>query len=1074
MKHYSLLSLVALLILSCETKTTEQTPIHFNSLDPKATGVDFVNTLTPTGDMNIIEYLYYFNGGGVGIIDIDNDGFDDLFFTGNQTPDKLYRNLGNMKFEDISTAAGIGTEDSWSTGVTVADINNDGYQDLYISKVSNYKSLEEAHHMLYINNGDRTFSERSSEVGLDISRFGTQASFFDYDNDGDLDVYLLNHSIHTPRNYGRSDQRSQTDELAGDLLLENKLNEGSLHFVDVTQAAGIYSSSLGYGLGLSTTDLNMDGHIDIYVGNDFHENDYIYLNQGDKTFKEVSNSALSHSSRFTMGLDAADINNDGLTDVFSLDMMPYDPDIFLKSGGEDSDKVSQIKESFGYHPQFARNHVQINNGNETFKEVAMVSNLHATDWSWSVLIQDYDNDGMSDIFISNGIYKRPNDLDFINYESDVDLSKFNEEDQDELELEFIKVMPSIKIPNVVFKNNGDYQFDRFTTEAGLSDSYSNGTAYSDLDNDGDLDIVVNNINEPATILENNSVKNNFLSLQFDSKLNPFGAKVYAYKNGSQWYRELTATRGFESASTQKIHFGLGSIQELDSLKVIWLDQKTTVLSNVKANQQLLIDRKSTSTSNLTKSSNELFTVAPFDFVHRENDFNDYDKEPLMPERLSIEGPALERADFNGDGLDDLFIGGGKYQASELFLQQKDGTYLPKKLKVFELDAIHEDEDAEAFDFDKDGDLDLYVVSGGNEYVEGVLHTTDRMYINNGKADFIKYPAALPSYNGGSISAGDYDGDGYEDLFLGTRSMPGGYGLSPNSYILKNTQKANFEMAAHARLGMITDSEWADLNNDGLLDLVFVGDWMPVTILINIGDGKFDNQTEEFGLIETQGMWNCVKVADVDQNGTMDIIAGNAGLNLKWKASKEHPIQLYLDDYDENTFLDPIIFYNFFGENVPFASKDKLISQIPALKKYFVRYSDFAKAKDIHTLTGKDSIMQTKSIKELRSMVFLNENNTKYNAVPLPIEAQLSTIEDVYFDNGDLYYVGNYSGYVTELGPSKSNAGGVLSHFKNGNFTQNRSLGLPANLEGRKIDKISDKTFIILTNNDSAYTITKKN
>lgn len=1076
MKHYSLLLILAVFFVSCENNSTEKAPIYFNSLDATKTGVDFVNTLTPDGDMNIIEYLYYYNGGGVGIIDINNDGLDDLFFTGNQTPDRLYLNQGDMKFKDISTTAGIGTEESWSSGVTIADINNDGLQDIYVSKVSNYKSLKEAHHLLYINNGDMTFSERSTEVGLALSRYGTQASFFDYDNDGDLDVYILNHSIHTPRNYGRSSVRSKTDELAGDLLLENKLNEGQLQFVDVTQSAGIYSSSLGYGLGLTTTDLNMDGYIDIYVGNDFHENDYIYINNGDKTFKEVSTTALSHSSRFSMGLDAADINNDGLTDLFTLDMMPNDADIFLKSGGEDSDKVSQIKESYGYHPQFARNHLQLNSGDESFKEIAMVADLHATDWSWSVLIQDYDNDGQSDIFISNGIYKRPNDLDFINYESDVDLSKYSKEEQDELEMEFIKVMPSLKISNVVFKNLGDYQFERYTSEAGLSESYSNGAAYSDLDNDGDLDLVINNINEPASILENTSAVKNYLTISFNAEqqFNPMGTKVYAYKDGQQWYRELTTTRGFESSSSQNLHFGIGAAVELDSIKVLWTDHTEQVLKNIKANQHLVLNKENTHISADLVSNDLDYTVEVFPFTHKENNFLDYEKEPLMPERLSIEGPALEYADFDGDGLKDLYLGGGKYQAAALFIQQKDGTFIDKKLDLFEKDAIHEDEDAEAFDFDKDGDLDLYVVSGGNEYVEGVLHTTDRMYINNGRGEFMKYPSALPSYNGGTIAAGDYDGDGYDDLFLGTRSVPGGYGLSPYSFILRNTQKANFEKAAQARLGMITDSEWADLNNDGLLDLVYVGDWIPVTVLINIGDGKFDNQTEEFGLSDTQGMWNCVSVADVDQNGTMDIIAGNAGLNLKWKASKENPIQLYLDDYDENTYLDPIIFYNFFGSNVPFASKDKLISQIPALKKYFVRYSDFVKAKDIHTLTGKDSIMQTKVIKELRSMVFLNENNNKFNPQPLPMEAQLSSIEDVYYDNGELYYVGNYSGYVTELGPSKSNVGGVLSNFKNTNFMQNKSLGLPSHLEGRKIEKISENTFIILTNNDSAYTISKKN
>ncbi len=1065
---------VASLLISC-SNSTERAPIFFKSLDAATTGINFSNTLIPNGDLNIIEYLYYYNGAGVGIGDINNDGFDDVFLTGNQSPDKLYLNQGGMKFKDITSSAGIDDSKGWSNGVTLADVNNDGFIDVFVSKVSGYQGLE-GHHLLYLNNGDETFTESASQVGLDFKGFGTQASFFDYDKDGDLDVYLLNHTIHTPRNYGSSNVRKNTDDKAGDRLLENKLESGQLVFEDVTEQAGIYSSSLGYGLGLSTIDINEDGNVDIYVGNDFHENDYIYLNQGDKTFKEVSKSYFGHTSRYTMGLDAADMNNDGKVDIFSLDMMPNDADIFMKSGGEDSDKVSQIKESYGYNPQFSRNHFQLNNGNGAFRDVALITNTHATDWSWSVLLEDYDNDGLSDIFISNGIYRRPNDLDFINYESDLNFDKLDKKQQDELELQFVDMMPTLKISNVVFRNSGDLTFDRYTKEAGLSESYSNGAAYSDLDNDGDLDIIINNIDSPVTVLENQSnASNAYLNIRLN---NPNGAelgtKVYAHSGGKTWFRELTATRGFESSSSQQLHFGLGANTQIDSLKVVWLDGKEQRLTNVATNQKITINNENTSNfiANSKPSSN--YSIEEFPFLHIENHFLDYEKEPLMPERLSIEGPAYAKADFNGDGLDDLYLGGAEYQAASLFIQNPDKTFSKKILELFTADAIYEDVDATAFDFDNDGDMDLYVTSGGNEYVEGDMHFTDRMYINNGKAEFMSYPSQLPAYNGGSVSAADFDGDGFDDLFIGSRSVPSGYGLSPFGFILKNTQKANFQSIAQARMGMITDSEWADLNGDGLLDLIYVGDWMPITVLINSKEGTFHNKTVEYGLENTSGLWNCVSVGDVNKDGKLDIIAGNTGLNFKWKASVEHPVTIYLDDFDENTYLDPIIFYNFFGENVPFASKDKLTAQIPALKKYFVRYDDFAKAKSIKVLTGKEEVMQTKDIKELRSMLFINRNNESFVGTPLPIEAQMSSVEDIYLDGGDLYYVGNYSGYVTELGPSVENSGGVFSNFKNGNFTSHEFLPLPTPFEGRVIDKLEENKYLVLSNNDRAYIINKIN
>ena len=1060
--------------MACKMPSSDSDEIYIKleSLGSELTGINFNNKLESKPDLNIIEYLYYYNGGGVGILDVNNDGLDDIFFSGNEVGDELYLNEGDMKFKNITQSAGINSENNWSTGVAIADVNNDGLVDIYVSTVSDYKNLE-GHNRLYINNGDLTFTETSKETGLDFVGFGTQASFFDYDNDGDLDVYLLNHSIHTPRNYGRANKRFEKDLKSGDRMYENLLNEGNFKFVEVTEKSGIYSSSLGYGLAISTIDVNQDGYTDIYVGNDFHENDYLYLNNGDKTFSEVSKEKISHTSRFTMGVDISDINGDLIQDIFTLDMMPFKSDIFMKSGGEDSDKVSQIKKDYGYNEQLARNHMQLGTNEGIFKEVALITNTYATDWSWSVLIEDFDNDADNDIFISNGIYKRPNDLDFINFQSNILYENYREE-ENRLERDLIDQMPMLKIPNILFSQKSDYNFEMSGESIGIPPTYSNGSAVSDLDNDGDLDIVSNNINDKAQILENKSENLKKSFIQFNIKNNngspSLGTKIIAYTGNKKMIKEITGSRGYASSSSTRVHFGLANYKKVDSIEIKWINGITNKYYDLGVNQ---IHEFYPNIENVNLNTSNLLTVSEieeFNYKHIENNYLDYEREPLMPERLSIEGPAYIGSDFNGDGIKDIFIGGAKLQSPELLIQNIDGSFKKIKNIVFEQDSQFEDIDAEAFDFDQDGDMDIYVMSGGNEYVDGDINLMDRLYINNGNGLFNKFPANLPSTNGGSISSADFNKDGYSDLFIGSRSIPGGYGLSPISVIVKSSPETDsyFEVVAQSPLGMVTDSKYTDINNDNILDIVVVGDWMPITILIGEGDNKFSNQTTMYGLANTSGFWNTIEIADLNNDGKKDIIAGNSGLNHKLKASIENPVKIYLDDFDENTSLDPIIFYNFFGEPVPFASRDKLVNSLPYLKKKFLKYNDFVKAKNIELLTEKDEIFETKSIYEMRSMAFIQNEENIFTPSPLPSPLQLSSIEDFYIDGNKIYYVGNYTGNVSELGPSLSNSGGVLTGFDGYNYDSHKSLGLPINYEARHIDKINKNSLLIIGNNNRAY------
>ena len=1065
-----------LIFINC--KNSNKTQIHdilFESLDSNYSGIDFINQLTYKPYLNIIEYLYYYNGGGVAVGDINNDGLEDIFFTANQEIDRLYLNMGNLQFRDITQQANLDLSPSWSNGVTMDDINNDGFIDIYISKLpmEGISINQRSHNLLYINNGDLTFTESSSDYGVDFSGFSTQSTFFDYDRDGDLDMYLMNHATHSVRSYGTIKKRKEKDSVSGDRFYENLLDEGKSAFIEVTEKSGILSSPLGYGLALTTTDINDDGWLDIYVGNDFHENDYIYINNKDKTFTESFKKYFKHSSRFTMGIDVADLNEDGKLDIFTTDMMPFDSKIALKSGGEDTNKLTKIKSDYGFEPQYSRNHFHLKKPYGDYAEIGLLTKTYATDWSWSVLLQDYDNDGNNDIFISNGIAKRPNDLDYINYLSTSNYSSFVLTKQNEMKEELINQMPELKIPNILFKNKGMLDFGNIKESFFGDPSYSNGSAYSDLDNDGDLDLIVNNINSIASILENKTSKEN-KSLTIELKNNKAikGTRVTVFKSNNKVdVKEAITTRGFLSSSTHRLHFGLGK-SIVDSISVRWADGKTQIVNGpFKEKIQIIYNSGKFKEESIDVKNNFSLSVLPF--KHEEDIYLDYEREKLIPELLSSEGPAFLLADFNNDKMLDIFIGGARYRPSQILIATKLGYELAD-IKDFRIDQKYEDVSAATFDADNDGDMDIYVVSGGNDYKENDELMMDRIYINDGNANFSRLSVALPSTNGSVVVSHDIDDDGYDDLFVGSRSIPGGYGLSPYSFIIKNTRDGNFEPIVQSRLGMVTDAKWGNIDMDPELELIVVGDWTPIIVIDENEDGKFVASKLKGGE-NYYGLWNTIELADLNDDGKSDILVGNTGKNFKWQPTIESPVYLYVDDFDENEQSDPIIFYDFFGTYRPFNTKDDLGSQMPMIKKRFNKYKDFSKVETIENLTGKKekNILEIKKLTELKSMLFINKGED-FDPIPLPFEAQWSSIQDFFWnkETEEIFYIGNSEEFVTELGVQSANPGGIIE-FDN-QVIHKEFLPLPISLNLRRVVKLNNDNMLLIANNDYMYILKRTN
>ncbi|HNR08346.1 MAG TPA: VCBS repeat-containing protein [Saprospiraceae bacterium] len=963
----------------------------YTSVPADSSGIRFSNLLNEKGPVNILEYLYYYNGAGVAAGDLNNDGLPDLYLASNETGNKLYLNKGNFRFEDITEASGTACENQWNTGVSMADVNGDGWLDIYVCAIGDYKSFN-GQNRLYINNRDLTFTELSNQYGLDFKAFSTQAAWLDYDRDGDLDMYLLCHSIHSVETYRDTSIRRQADPQKGDRLMRND----GMKFTDVSPEAGILSSPLGYGLGVGVSDFNADGWPDILIGNDFHENDYLYINRQDGTFRQSQTLSFGHTSTFSMGSDIADINDDGFTDIVSLDMKPESEEVLKNSVGADPYDIYQYKADFGYHFQYPRNTLQLNtfirpDGLPIFSEIGQLSNISRTDWSWTPLLADFDNSGSLDLFVANGIAHRPNDLDYLKYLAAPSASDTSDPGS------LIQKMPDGRVRNYFFSQESPLLFtDRSALWNPEGPDLSTGAAYADFDLDGDLDLVINRINEPASLLRNETQPpGHSLRIKLEGQgLNPFavGARVTLFQGDQKKTREIFPVRGFQSSSDYTVHFGLGSHTGIDSLLIRWPDGSLQRIEAVQPDRLNTIkqqDRKEGYAAPVSRET--LFKAADpgIAYLHVENPYNDFEREKLLLYKLSTQGPGSAVADINGDGLEDLWIGGARGQAGITYLQTPSGSFTALAQNSLDLHASFEDVDGSWIDADQDGDPDLAVASAGYQMDQPAL-LVDRLYLNDGKGNLTFREDGFPAqaHMSACIAAHDLDQDGDTDLFIGGRVAPY-YGFNTDSYFLINDGKGKFsvlEDPVTRGLGMVTDAVWADVDPTPGKELVVCGEWMPLTILSREG-----NRWKKRMIPSSSGLWQTVKAADLDGDGDQDLVAGNLGMNHDLKASPQHPVMIYPADFDQNASPEAPVSYYREGKDYSFFSKDELAGQLVFLKKKYTDYRSFSKQDFDQIFPKSRDDQNVRKVEITASAMFENKGDGHFTIIELPLEAQFSMV-----------------------------------------------------------------------------------
>ncbi len=1104
-QHLSFLFLyTSMVYFGCKPQKKDPAPL-FETLESDKTGLNFSNNLKASPDFNMLKYMYFYNGAGVGAGDFNNDGLVDLFFASNQGQNKLYLNKGNLKFDDATNLAKIPDDGGWSTGISIADVNDDGMLDIYVCRVGRYESLQSKNQLLICKGTDKNgipfYADEASVYGLDFSGFSTQAAFLDFDLDGDLDIFLLNHSLRYNSTFApRSSYTGTSDSLSGDILFRNDGNR----FTDVSKQSGINQSVIGYGLGIAVSDINLDGYPDIYIGNDFHENDYLYINNKKGGFTDELTSRTMHSSQFSMGVDVADINNDAWPEIIAADMLPSDPYILKRSLGEDEYNTFQIKIRYGYNHQYARNTLQLNRCNGLFSEIGLYSGVYATDWSWSTLWMDFDNDGWKDLFVSNGIPKRLNDIDYVNYVSNDEMqAKIRSGDIGEKDMALIDKFPQIKLPNRFFRNTGNASFeDAANLVSNNKKTYSNGAIYADLDNDGDLDIIVNNIDEPVLLYKNTTNdKKKKPSVQLKltggkGNRQAVGAKIFVFAGQSIESYEKFPVKGFQSGMEVPLQIALPV--NYDSVLLVWPDnsyQRITLNRDslqvhfifktglLKFNYQWLVKKQ----DNTGLSLEDITKQYGLSYLHKENLFVEFDREPLMPFMASQEGPALAVADINGDKLDDVFVGSAKWEKSAVFIQQKNGTFSKTFQPALDNDSTYEDVDACWADFNNDGILDLVVASGGNEFYGKSNFLLPRLYLNDGKGNLIKKEKAFSEIfmTASCIIANDFNNDGKNDLFLGGRAVPFEYGKIPRSYILQNDGYGTFKdvtVSYNAELespGFVKGAVLADINNDGDKDLVLAFEWDGICAFVN-SKGKY---TKKY-LSEYKGWWNFILPVDVDNDGDIDFIAGNQGLNNRLAATVKEPVWFYYFDADNNGKKEQIVTYYLEGKELPFANIAELVKQIPSLKKKYLYAEDFAKA-SLKDIFGADKLRKagTYTANYFSNALFINNGDLSFTVKALPWQAQLTSCKDaaiVYANHDslpDILLAGNFYPNNIQLGRYDADYGSVLINKGNGEFDYSLISGLTIKGEARKIRNIRlpgfQQSFIIARNNDSLILIGKK-